>query len=53
MSRTSLYEMVWNEPVIGDTRTIDNHISSLRKKLGYDSLIQTVHGIGYRMDVIK
>lgn len=53
MSRTSLYEMVWNEPVIGDTRTIDNHISSLRKKLGYDSLIQTVHGIGYRMDVIR
>ena len=53
MSRTSLYEMVWNEPVIGDTRTIDNHISSLRKKLGYDSLIQTVHGIGYRMDVIS
>ena len=53
ISRSNLYEMVWNEPVMGDTRTIDNHVSSLRKKLGYDGLIQTVHGIGYRMDVIS
>ena len=53
ISRSKLYEMVWNEPVMGDTRTIDNHVSSLRKKLGYDGLIQTVHGIGYRMDVIS
>lgn len=53
ISRSNLYEMVWNEPVMGDTRTIDNHVSSLRKKLGYDGLIRTVHGIGYRMDVIS
>jgi DNA-binding response OmpR family regulator len=53
ISRSNLYEMVWNEPVMGDTRTIDNHVSSLRKKLGYDGLIQTVHGIGYRMDIMR
>ena len=53
ISRSKLYEMVWNEPVMGDTRTIDNHVSSLRKKLGYDGLIQTVPGLGYRMDVIS
>ncbi len=53
ISRSTLYEMVWNEPVMGDTRTIDNHVSSLRKKLGYDGLIQTVHGIGYRMDIMR
>ena len=53
ISRSNLYEMVWNEPVMGDTRTIDNHVSSLRKKLGYDGLIRTVHGIGYRLDVIS
>ncbi|MBQ6016450.1 MAG: response regulator transcription factor [Clostridiales bacterium] len=53
ISRSNLYEMVWNEPIMGDTRTIDNHVSSLRKKLGYDGLIRTVHGIGYRMDVIR
>ncbi len=53
ISRSNLYEMVWNDPVMGDTRTIDNHVSSLRKKLGYDGLIRTVHGIGYRMDVIS
>ena len=53
ISRNNLYEMVWNEPVMGDTRTIDNHVSSLRKKLGYDGLIRTVHGIGYRLDVIS
>ena len=53
ISRSNLYEMVWNEPVMGDTRTIDNHVSSLRKKLGCDGLIRTVHGIGYRMDVIR
>ena len=33
ISRSKLYEMVWNEPVMGDTRTIDNHVSSLRKTL--------------------
>lgn len=53
ISRSNLYEMVWNEPVMGDTRTIDNHVSSLRKKLGYAGLIRTVHGIGYRLDVIS
>ena len=53
ISRSNLYEMVWNEPVMGDTRTIDNHVSSLRKKLSYDGLIRTVHGIGYRLDVIS
>ncbi len=53
ISRSSLYEMVWNEPLMGDTRTVDNHVSSLRKKLGYDGLIRTVHGIGYRMDAIR
>lgn len=33
----------------GYERTIDSHISHLRHKLGAPELIQTVHGIGYRL----
>ena len=30
-------------------RTVDSHVRSLRRKLGYD-VIRTVHGIGYALD---
>ncbi|MBO7452914.1 MAG: response regulator transcription factor [Clostridiales bacterium] len=51
LSRKQLYEYVWKEEYYGETRTLDNHIKRLRQKLGYDDVIKTVFGIGYRFEV--
>lgn len=48
--RDRLYEKVWNEPFMGDTRTLDTHIQRLRKKLGWEDHIKTVFRIGYRLE---
>lgn len=48
--RDRLYEKVWNEPFLGDTRTLDTHIQRLRKKLGWEDCIRTVFRIGYRLE---
>lgn len=52
MSRSQLYEKVWNEPFLGDTRTLDTHIQRLRRKLGWDCYIKTVFRIGYRLEEV-
>lgn len=50
-SRDHLFEVVWGTDYIGESRTIDTHIQTLRKKLGsYASIIETVRNIGYRME---
>lgn len=48
--RNKLYEKVWSEPFMGDTRTLDTHIQRLRKKLGWEDYIKTVFRIGYRLE---
>lgn len=48
LSRSLLYESVWQEEYTGETRTLDNHIQRLRKKLGWEDRITTVFRIGYR-----
>jgi len=50
-SRTQLLDQVWGEQVYVEERTVDVHIRRLRKQLKpfeMDSLLQTVHGSGYR-----
>ena len=48
--REDILESVWNYPVDIATRTLDKHVETLRRKLGSSgSMIQTVHGIGYRL----
>lgn len=50
-TREQLFMSVWGEKLIGDTRTIDVHIRTLRQKLGpYGSKIETVRGVGYRLE---
>ena len=50
-TREHLLETVWGLDYIGETRTVDVHIGTLRTKLGkYSCLIATVRGIGYRME---
>lgn len=48
--RERLYEKVWGEPYVGDTRTLDSHIQRLRRKLDWDKYIKTVFRIGYRLE---
>ncbi|OGR96430.1 MAG: hypothetical protein A2V88_09390 [Elusimicrobia bacterium RBG_16_66_12] len=47
--RDELLTAVWNYPGTVETRTLDKHVESLRRKMGESSaLLQTVHGVGYR-----
>lgn len=48
-SRLQLVEAATGDYFQGYERTIDSHISHLRSKLGVENLIQTVHGIGYKL----
>ena len=50
-SRNQILDKIWGSNSVIDDRTVDVHIKRLRKSLnhsGYDKLIQTVHGTGYR-----
>jgi DNA-binding response OmpR family regulator len=50
LTRDALLNAVWGISYFGNTRTLDQHIAQLRKKLGKSgAFIQTVHGIGYRL----
>lgn len=48
-SRLQLMEAAVGDYYEGYERTIDSHISHLRRKLGLESLIQTVYGTGYKL----
>ncbi len=53
-SRGQLLDRVWGSNVYVEERTVDVHIRRLRKVLephGYDALIQTVRGAGYRFSI--
>jgi len=50
-TRTQLLDQVWGSQVYVEERTVDVHVRRLRKQLepfNLDSLLQTVHGSGYR-----
>ena len=51
MSRDTLLNLVWGTNYYGTTRTLDQHLVNLRRKLerigGDTSHIRTVHGVGY------
>lgn len=50
ITRDRLLEEIWGYDFVGETRTLDVHIRTLRQKLGNaGEMIQTVRGIGYRL----
>ncbi len=50
-TRDQLLAHIWGVDYIGETRTVDVHIGTLRTKLGdAGELIETVRGVGYRME---
>lgn len=51
-TRDRLFSEVWGEDFVGETRTVDMHIRTLRQKLGESgAMIETVRNVGYRMSV--
>ena len=50
-TREHLLQSIWGVDYLGETRTVDVHIGTLRTKLGEcGNYIQTVRGVGYRME---
>ncbi len=50
-SREQLLHEVWGDSYFGETRTVDNHVSILRKKLRWGNRIVTIHRVGYKLEV--
>lgn len=50
LSREQLLEKVWGYDYYGEMRVVDVHLGHVRQKLGDDSLIATVRGVGYRFE---
>ena len=51
-TRDQLFSDIWGADYVGETRTVDMHIRTLRVKLrDYGKMIETVRGIGYRLEV--
>lgn len=55
LERERLFREVWNTEYTGDTRTLDVHISWLRRAIEADprkpKFLKTIRGVGYRLDV--
>lgn len=49
--RERIYELVWGDVYLGDSRTVDLHIQRMRKKMGLEDKIVAVYKIGYRLEV--
>lgn len=51
MKRELLLQDVWGYNFVGDTRTVDTHVTRLRNKLGdAGDMIKTVRGFGYKLE---
>lgn len=48
--RDRIYEKVWGEEYLGDSRTVDLHIQRMRKKCGLEDRLKAVYKIGYRLE---
>lgn len=49
-SRDEMLSRIWGEDLYIYPRSVDTHVSKLRKKMGsYGEMIRSVHGVGYRL----
>lgn len=49
--RETIYERVWGGEYSGESRTVDLHVQRLRKKVGWETNLVSVHKVGYRLEV--
>ncbi len=47
-TREEILDRIWGKDFFGEFRTVDVHVSKIRKKLG-DKIIKTVRGVGYKL----
>lgn len=50
LTRQNFLQTLWKYEFFGEERIIDTHIKNLRKKLGTADYIETIRGVGYRID---
>ena len=50
--RQQIMERVWGHPWYGPTKTLDVHVASIRKKLGDPGWIETVRGVGFKLQPV-
>ena len=53
ISRERLLAEIWGYGFAGETRTVDNHVAQLRRKLGLQSSLVTVAKLGYRLERVR
>lgn len=54
LGREVLLQNVWGYNYVGDTRTVDTHVTRLRGKLGpAGDMIKTVRGFGYKLEALR
>ena len=49
--RENLYEKVWGDEYLADSRTLDLHVQRLRRKMGWEENLVAVYKIGYRLEI--
>jgi DNA-binding response OmpR family regulator len=49
--RETIYNRVWGEEMEFGSRAVDLHVQRLRKKMGWENLLQAVNKVGYRLEV--
>lgn len=49
--KETLYEKVWGDEYIADSRTLELHVQRLRKKMGWEQHLVAVYKVGYRLEI--
>lgn len=49
--KEKLYEKVWEDEYIADSRTLELHVQRLRRKMGWEKNLVAVYKIGYRLEI--
>lgn len=51
--RNDIMNEVWDTNWYGTTKTVDAHVAAIRKKLGNQDWIESVRGVGFRLNLVK
>lgn len=49
--KETLYEKVWGDEYIADSRTLELHVQRLRKKMSWEQNLVAVYKVGYRLEI--
>ncbi|MBP3460756.1 MAG: response regulator transcription factor [Lachnospiraceae bacterium] len=49
--KEKLYEKVWQDEYIADSRTLELHVQRLRRKMGWEKNLVAVYKVGYRLEI--